>query len=94
MSKESPFQRVEHKNKHTRFAKYKVHGFWSGNNVTVAQSRAYSRDQKWEAPQINWSSGGRDCVEEPDGIAAASAFQKAVADAVKIARKWNKDTGQ
>lgn len=71
----------------SRSITYAVHGFWSGDNVRVTQSRDY-RNGEWEEPQINWSCGGRDPKSETDDIVAVECFGKAIADAVKQARKW------
>lgn len=74
---------------YSRSVTYAVHGFWSGNNVSVSQSRDF-RNEEWQAPEINWSCGGRDIKKEPDDIIAVECFGKAIAAAVKVARKWQK----
>lgn len=84
-----PFRISKRKDQYSRTVIYAVHGFWSGDNVRVTQSRDH-RDGEWESPQINWSCGGRDPGKEPDEIEAAGCFAKAIAAAVKVARKWQK----
>jgi len=86
-----PFRVTKCGDELSRHATYAVHGFWSGDNVRVSQSRDL-RDLKWEAPEINWSCGGRDFTKEPDGITAAECFAKAMIAAVKMARRWQKET--
>lgn len=84
-----PFRAEKRKDQYSRAVIYAVHGFWSGNSVSVIQSRDY-RDGKWESPQINWSCGGRDPGKEPDEILAVKCFAEAITAAVKVARKWQK----
>jgi len=85
-----PFRVEKRKDQYSRAVIYAVHGFWSGDDVRVSQSRDY-RDGKWESPQINWSCGGREPSKEPDDIVAVGCFAKAMTSAVKVARKWQKD---
>lgn len=85
-----PFRDEKRKDQYSRAVIYAVYGFWSGDNVRVSQSRDY-REGKWEAPQINWSCGGREPAKEPDDIVAVGCFAKAMTAAVKVARKWQKD---
>lgn len=83
-----PFRVKKQKDQYSRSIIYAVHGFWSGDNVRVMQSRAH--DGKWEAPRINWSSGGRAYTEEPDDAVAVGCFAKAMTAAAKTAIKWQK----
>ena len=85
-----PFSVERRKDKYSRSVTYAVHGFWSGDNVRVSQSRDY-RDGKWEAPQINWSCGGREYNVEPSDSVAVECFGKAMIRAAQVARRWQKD---
>jgi hypothetical protein len=84
------FKRKASGTEYSRYIAYAVHGFWSGDNVHVRQSRDYQNGD-WEKPRIGWACGGRDLKTEPDDLVAVAAFAKAVADAVKVATKWSKD---
>lgn len=88
--KEKPFKCKKQKDNHSRSIVYAVHGFWSGDNVRVTQSKDY-RNHQWEVPQINWSCGGRDYEQEPSSTVAVRCFGKAIAAAVRVAFKWEKD---
>ena len=83
----TPFVRTESSNNHERRMTYAVHGFWSGDNVSVSLRRHY-RTAEWESPKINWSCGGRELKDEPDDIVAVECFGKAILDAVALARQW------
>lgn len=82
-----PFRRKENTSERDRSMVYAVHGFWSGDNVRVSQSRDWKTDQ-WGLPQIGWSCGGREPAKEPDDLVAAECFAKAIFDAVQVARQW------
>jgi len=85
-----PYIITRHKTKRGRRFIYAVHGFWSGDNVNVSQS-VDLKDGKWEAPQINWSCGGRSYTDEPDDSIAVACFANAMADAARVAQRWKKD---
>lgn len=85
----TPFNRSLVNGDYERSVTYAVHGFWSGDSVGVRQSKDH-RDLKWKEPEINWSCGGRTYGQEPDDTIAAQCFAKAIADAVKVARRWRK----
>lgn len=85
-AKIKPFVREKRQSDFSRSIAYAVHGFWSGANVRVEQGMSLMT-REWGEPTVTWSCGGRDS-KVPDGILAAECFGKAVADAVKIARKW------
>jgi hypothetical protein len=87
-----PFVRTETKSEHSWRMTYAVHGFWS-DKVRVDQSKSW-RTGEWDEPDVNWSCGGRDGNQEPSNIIAAECFAKAVADAVKVARKWQKESSK
>lgn len=72
----------------SRSVDYAVHGFWPNNTVTVSQRRSWLDGGGWGQADVGWSCGGREPSREPDGLVAAECFAKAVADAVKLARKW------
>lgn len=84
-----PFIRTEEVSKYQRRITYAVHGFWGGDNVNVSQHIDWLTT-KWAVPTINWSCGGREPKQEPDDIVAAECFGRAIADAVKVARKWRR----
>lgn len=88
-TKLKPFTIQKRSTDHSRYAAFAVHGFWSGDNVNVTQSTNY-RDGKWETPDINWSTGGRDLEKEPDDITAVRCFAKAMNAAARVAAKWKK----
>lgn len=83
----SPFVRTDVSDEYNKRTIYAVHGFWSGDNVSVSQRRHYLTAE-WESPQVNWSCGGREPKTEPDDIKAAECFGLAILDAVSVARQW------
>jgi hypothetical protein len=85
----TPFRRTKQNSEFSRSVVYAVHGFWSGDSVRVDQSVDH-KDKEWKAPTINWSCGGRDGKQEPDDVVAVECFSKAIADAVKVAKRWRK----
>lgn len=85
------FSRKTRTDKFSRSAEYDVHGFWA-RMVRVDQRVSYSL-REWESPEVSWSCGGREPKKEPDGMIAAECFAKAIKDAVRVARKWSKQTG-
>lgn len=70
---------------------YKVRGFWPSDSVCVTQYRN-TGSMEWDAPEINWSSGGRDSKLEPDDFLAAECFALAILDAVAVAREMAGET--
>jgi len=80
----------KHRDKYSRSVTYAVHGFWSGDNVRVSQSRGFRTANRleWEPPQINWSSGGREYTVEPDDSVAVACFGKAMIAASRVAKRW------
>lgn len=86
-----PFVRTITKTPYSRSAVYAVHGFWSGDNVRVMQSKDItSKDfpKSWETPRVNWSCGGEDHDKEPDRAFAAECFAAAMKSAARLARRW------
>lgn len=86
-----PFVRTVTKSPYSRQATYAVHGFWSGDNVRVTQSKDITSKKlpkAWKAPRINWSCRGEDRNQEPDRTVAADCFGAAIKNAVALARRW------
>ena len=82
-----PFIRSITKSKYDHIAIYAVHGFWSGSNVQVYHSLDI-RTGEFGRPTINWSTGGRDNMVEPEDHVAVACLAKAMASASKLAKKW------
>lgn len=82
-----PFVRTDECSDYRKRVIYAVHGFWSGDNVSVTQHRHYLTSE-WESPQVKWSCGGREPKAEPDDLKAAECFGLAILDAVSVARQW------
>lgn len=88
-----PFRCNSYDGSLSRSVTYVVHGFWSGNYLSVCQFKNHNSGE-FEAPEISWSSGGRDPKQEPDDTVALECFGKAIAAAVKVARKWQVAKGK
>lgn len=83
----NPFKQTLIENAYYRCIAYKVHGFWSGESVRIHQTKD-SKNEPWNEPVINWSTGGRDHSEEKDDLIASECFARAVLNAVEIAKEW------